>query len=452
MTDWRTSAAYRIAFTYSAAFAVLIAVLGIAVYLAADRSFRQQQDDTIAEESAALIHEYRSEGLVDLLERIGERETRSATKPLGYVLFDASGRRIAGGLDTRPTTTGWHNIVFEDPEEGRDPARALATSLPDGLLLMVAADTEALERIDHAILVLFGGAFVLVLIIGAGGALMLGSYLRERLERISNAARTIMAGELTQRMPVGPRGDEFDTLAASLNAMLDRISQLLDNLRQVSSDLAHDLRTPLVRMRGELERALDPHVAPDAHKAAVEQALVRSDDVLALFAAILRISEIEGGELARTFAPVELATLVADVSETCEPAIIDGGRHLRCTIDSAVTVNVLADAELIAQALINLIDNAQAYTPNNTVVTISLEQDAGTAQIIVADNGPGVGPADHQQMMRRFVRLDASRTTPGHGLGLNLVAAIAVMHGGALSFADNMPGLRAIISLPITKN
>lgn len=446
MPDRRSSAAYRIAFTYSAAFALMIAVLGIIVYLAADRSFRQQQDRAIAEESTSLLRDYRNEGLGDLRERIGAREASHPTNAFGYALFDGAGRLIAGRLDTRPMGAGWHDIVFVDPEEGPDPARALSTLLPGGITLMVAADTEALEQIDHSILMLFGGAFVLVLALGSAGALLLGGYLRRRLERISGTARAVMEGNFGQRMPIGKRGDEFDVVSASLNAMLDRIARLLENLRQVSSDLAHDLRTPLVRMRGGLERALGDDASPSMRQAAIESALRQSDDLLDLFAAILRISEVESGELARSFEAVDLEAIVQDVCESWEPAVVDGGRNLVCRTEHSIFI--AADRELIAQAVINLIENAQIHTPIGTTITIDMAHDDTSVRLAVADDGPGVEPANHDRILRRFVRLDASRTAPGNGLGLNLVAAIATMHGGLVTFSDNEPGLWVTISLP----
>lgn len=446
MRDWRSSAAYRIAFTYSAAFALVIAVLGIVVFLAADRSFRQQQDAAIAEEVASLLRDYRSEGLGDVRERIDAREANHSTHSFGYALFDQGGRRLAGNLDTRAAEPGWHDITFVDPQEGPDPARALSTLLSGGNTLMVAADTEALERIDHTILVLFGGAFLLVLAVGVVGALVLGGYLRGRLERISRAARAVMGGDFAQRMPIGRRGDEFDTVSASLNAMLDRIALLLENLQQVSSDLAHDLRTPLVRMRGGLETALGENVSSAMKEKAVKGALRQSDDLLDLFAAILRISEVESGELTKSFKPVDLAAIVRDVCESWEPSVVDGGRGLDCRAEGSIMV--AADRELIAQAIINLLENAQIHTPVGTVIAIEMAHDKDSVQLSVADDGAGVDAVDHDRIMRRFVRLDTSRTAPGNGLGLNLVAAIATMHGGCVTLTDNKPGLRATISLP----
>ncbi|MDB5706690.1 MAG: sensor histidine kinase [Sphingomonas bacterium] len=441
-----TSAAYRIAFTYSLALALAIIALGMAVYFAADADFRSQQDAAIAEESAALVRDFREEGVEELVREMAAREAVSSTNAFGYALFDRSGKRVAGALDTPQPPPGWHDISFLDPQEGPDPARAFARDLPNGLRLVVAVDTEALERIDGTILGLFSGAFLFVILVGIVGALILGSYLRRRLDRISGTARAIMSGDLERRMPVGARGDEFDDLALTLNAMLDRIEQLMDNLRQVSSDVAHDLRTPLARLRNQLAGTLDGGGDAATTRAALERAIDQSDDLLSLFAAILRISEVEAGALARTFAPIDLSDLLTDLCDSYAPAISDGGRSLGCEIDPGIGVH--GDRELIAQAVINLLDNAQRHTPPGTHIVLAVDANEDTVRLSVADDGPGVARADWPRIVRRFTRLDSSRTTPGHGLGLSLVAAIAAAHGGDVVIGDNAPGLRVTMTLP----
>jgi len=437
----RISAAYRIAFTFSTGFLLAIVLLGAAVYLAADAEFRRQQDASLVEETGELIAAYRSEGLAELRTRVGLRQTGSVAQ-FGYALFDSAGHRETGSLDIVRPVTGLHDIVVRDPVEGPDPARAMTTRLADGRTLVVAVDPEALERIDRTILTIFGGAFAIMIVLCAAGALVLGGYLRRRLAKISDTAQAIVAGDLSQRVPAGTRGDEFDALGSSLNAMLDRIARLVDSLRQVSSDVAHDLRTPLSRLRGSLEAMLD--TPPD--RTALKHALRQSDELLAVFAAILRISEVEGGALARSFAAVDVAALTVDICETYAPAIADGGRMLMW--DSMPPAIVLGDQELIAQALINLLDNAQGHTPRGSTITASITADDSGIGVHVADDGPGVAATDRARIVRRFVRLESSRTTPGNGLGLNLVAAIATAHGGALVITDNAPGLRATIRLP----
>ncbi|TPG21693.1 sensor histidine kinase [Sphingomonas koreensis] len=440
------SAAYRIAFTYSAAFALAIVALGAIVYIAADADFRRQQDSGLIAETRDLGASYREEGLTDLAEAIHAREQSSATNGFGYALFDRAERRVVGALTTPRPAVGFGSITFIDPREGPDVARALATDLPGGYRLVVAQDSEDVERLDRTILSLFGVAFGLIVLLGVAAALLLGSYLRRRLERLSAPARAIVGGDLDRRMPVGAGHDEFDQLALALNAMLDRIAQLLENLRQVSSDVAHDLRTPLARLRGQLEAALDGPREGAAYRSGLKRAIVQSDDLLRLFAAILRISEVEGGAVKRTFARVDLTDLTADLCDSFAPAVADGGSTLTCEAAPGLALN--GDRELIAQALINLLENAQHHTPPGTHISVAATAEAGAVRLSVADDGPGVAPDDRERITRRFTRLDSSRGTPGHGLGLNLVVAVAHVHDGTVTIDDNYPGLRVTMILP----
>ncbi|MGY4398916.1 signal transduction histidine kinase [Sphingomonas sp. UYAg733] len=436
MASLRSSAAYRIAFTYAAAFAAAILLLGTAVYFAADAEFRHLRDQTISDELADLSQES-SDG--DLAREIGERETARATQSFVYALYDRTGRRIAGTLDTPRPAIGFSLIVFHDPAEGDDPARAKAVDLPNGERLVVAVDSESVEAIDETILTLFGIAFLGVLAIGSTGALLLGRYLRYRLGAISTTANAIVAGDLDHRMPVGPNRDEFDTAGLALNAMLDRIAGLMENLRQVSSDVAHDLRTPLLRLRNRLEQV-------GTVEGAAQRAIEQGDEMLKLFGSILRIAEVEGGGLKQGFARIDLSALIEDVGDGFLPALTDSGHTLSWAVEPGIAV--LGDRELIAQAVANLLDNARVHTPAGTAVSLTLDGENGWARLSIADNGPGVPSQDRDAILRRFFRGEASRTTPGNGLGLSLVAAVAAAHGGEVAIDAAEPGLRVLIVLP----
>ncbi|HEX7851813.1 MAG TPA: HAMP domain-containing sensor histidine kinase [Sphingomonas sp.] len=434
--NFRTSAAYRIAFTYAAAFAAAILLLGVAVYFAADAEFRRQRDQALSEEVADLAGEGNR---ANLAREIAERETGRATVAFGYALFDRSGKRVAGALDTPRPPTGFGEIIFRDPVEGPDLARAKAIDLANGDRLVVAADSEPIETIDATILWLFGIAFVVVLAVGAVGALLLGRYLRHRLGAIATTANAIVGGSLDHRMPVGPNRDEFDAAALALNAMLDRVAGLMENLRQVSSDVAHDLRTPLLKLRGQLDQV-------GRVEGAEQRAIELGDELIILFAAILRIAEVEGGGLEQSFARVDLSSLAEDVADSFRPALTDSGHALTWEIDPAIVVH--GNRELLAQAITNLLDNARVHTPAGTQVTLSLDAGGDWVRLAVADNGPGVSHADRAAIMRRFYRTEASRTTPGNGLGLSLVGAVAAAHGGSVAIDDNRPGLVITIILP----
>ena len=446
MGELRRSAAYRIAFVTAAAFALTILVLGAAVYWIAHTEFRRQQAAGIAEESADLARVAAMAGPARLARTIASREAEGPTNVYGYALFDPTGRRVAGAFQTSRPSAGWQTLAFVDPREGEDTAYGLATPLPGGRTLVVARDGEPLERVDRTILLLFAASLVAVLVLSMMGALILGSYLRRRLERIGGTARAIAAGDLASRAPVGPQGDEFDRMAASLNAMLDRIVGLMDNLRQVSGDVAHDLRTPLSRLRGGLEAALDGPDDPVGQRVALSRALEESDHLLSLFAAILRISEVEAGLLRESFRRVDIGALVVELCDSFSPAIADGGRSLQC--ETADDLIVEGDRQLLTQALVNLLDNSQRHTPEGTRIRLETRREGATVTLAIADDGPGVAPEDRARITRRFVRLDRSRSEEGHGLGLALVEAVAGLHGGSVEFDGQNPGLRVTLRLP----
>ncbi|MCA1654279.1 MAG: HAMP domain-containing protein, partial [Sphingomonadales bacterium] len=360
MTDWRSSAAYRIAMSYAAAFALGTAVLGLIVYWAMHIAFTHQLDAMVFDEAQTLVSQYRSDGGAEFADAIAQREASRSPERLLYAVFTPDGRRVIGSLRTGRPALGVHDIIFIDPVDGADSARGLAVDVSPKLRLLVAADREYIERIDTTILTVFGVGFVGVCALGFAGALILGAYLRRRLNAISHEASAIIGGDIRRRMPVGSRRDEFDRLAATLNRMLERIEGLLDNLRQVSTGVAHELRTPLSRLRNRLEQGITEASSSPAAVMVIEDAVGRLDEVLALFAAILRIAEVESGETRRLFAPVDISLLATQLAETFAPAVRDDGRNLLWSIEPRVSV--LGDRELISQAGANLLENAQHHT------------------------------------------------------------------------------------------
>jgi signal transduction histidine kinase len=291
MTDLRASAAYRIAFAYTAAFALGIALLGVAIFFFMHVSFVREVDRTLAEEASALSEEYRTGGDAELAEAITKRDAVDTRDLTGYAVYGPSGDRLYGSLGARAPKLGFQNLAMRDRAGLSDTGRSLGVGLGKGKRLVVATDLEPVEVIDRTVIMIFGAGFAAIVALGIGAALLLGGYLRRRLETLSKSARTIIAGDISHRMPLGSRNDEFDRLAATLNAMLERIEDLLENLRQVSGDVAHDLRTPLTRLRNQLEAG---NAAADA-KSVIASSIRQVDEILSLFAAILRISEIEGG-------------------------------------------------------------------------------------------------------------------------------------------------------------
>ncbi|MBS0477967.1 MAG: HAMP domain-containing histidine kinase, partial [Proteobacteria bacterium] len=324
--------------------------------------------------------------------------------------------------------------------------RAFATRTADGGLVIVGADPEALEELDHRMIPLFAVAFGLIAAIAVSGAFLLSRALGRRLDSITRTAHAISAGDLTRRVALSGNGDEFDRLALTLNLMLDRIAALLDNLRQVSSDLAHDMRTPIARLRQKLDLALAGDHPKDELRVAMQHAVEQTEDILELFAAILGISEVEAGT-AVTKQTVDLTALISDLADAYQNAAEeDGGRAFDRDIAADITIE--GNRGLIAQATTNLLDNALRHTPAGTGLAIALSATAHAATITVADHGEGIPEEQRDNVFARFTRLERSRTTPGHGLGLSLVAAIAKVHGGSVRLDDNHPGVKAMIVLP----
>jgi signal transduction histidine kinase len=441
---WRRSAALRLSIAYSACLAIGVVVLGAVTFWSMHIAFQRQIDAALEEEAATLSREYRGGGIAELREAITAREAiKLPQRPL-YALYDARGMHIAGSLVAREPLPGSADIRFTDPKEGPDWARAVTVNLGNGLRIVVAADREQIETIDQTLITAFSIAFVGVLALGMGGALLFAKLLRDRLGRLAASAEAISAGAVSARMPVGRRGDEFDTLATSLNHMLIRIEALIESLRQVSGAIAHDLRTPLTRLRQRLELAVDA-ANNDRAQELTASALVQVDEVLSLFAAILHVSEVESGVMLPV-ARIDLSALTAEIAESYEPAVRAGGRSLDWSLEPTVIVS--GTRGLLAQALSNLVENAIQHTPPGSYLHIGLKQDAQGVELSVSDNGPGIPAVDSARALRRFERLDPTRAGPGFGLGLTLVDAVARRHGGRLQLSDAGPGLIASIHLP----
>ncbi|MBM3629720.1 MAG: HAMP domain-containing protein, partial [Alphaproteobacteria bacterium] len=269
--------------------------------------------------------------------------------------------------------------------------------------------------------------------------------LARRLARISGVADRVVLGDLSTRVALTGAGDEFDRLSGDINVMLDRISELMDGVRQVSNAIAHDLRTPLARLRGRLEAALRASDSPERFRATAEAALQELDQVVRIFEALLRIAEIEAGHRRAAFAPLDLAVLAADVAELYQPLAEQRGLALEATLAPAACTG---DRTLVAQALANLVDNAIKYTQAGGHVRVATAMRDGNVELVVEDDGPGIPEGERDKVVRRFYRLEPSRGTPGSGLGLSLVVSVARLHGGRLELEDAAPGLRARLVLP----
>ncbi|MDB5718661.1 MAG: hypothetical protein JWM38_2088 [Sphingomonas bacterium] len=440
---WRTT--FGLVALVASCFALATLVIGIVAYEVTHEALEIQLNHRVAIETRALIDEG-DDGPSGVATAIRRREAARSTASLDYLLVDASGRRVAGLLDaTAPTAPGYLEFLHYRRDGEHRIAQALTTRLPDKSRLVVAADRAVIDEMDATLLKLFAGAFGIMLLLGIGAAWLVGAVTRARLSRIDRTALAIIDGDLARRMPITGAGDEFDRVSATLNRMLDRIGGLMDNLRQVSSDVAHDLRTPLTRLHNRLDEALSAG-NPDEKRQAIEAAAAQSRELLDIFGALLRIAEVEALPPRAHFREVALDQLVEELIETYRPDMEASGHRLIATV--MPNVRTTGDRRLLQQLLTNLLDNTLHHTPPGTTVRVELERDAETARLTVADDGPGVAPDDTLRLFRRFARAEPSRSSEGHGLGLALVGAIATAHRGTASLLAR-PGFKVVVQLPV---
>ena len=378
------------------------------------------------------------------MQAIADRQRGRLVGGLDYALYDAKGRRLFGTLPDTPCASGW--ATFTGPPDGDEPAGEMeklgvfVTPLTHGYCLLVGDDITKVAEFGSLILKSFGWVFLLTVMMAVAGGIFLSSGVLRRIEAIGRTAEAIIEGDMTRRMPRRGAPDDLDRLAATLNRMLDRMTGLMESLRHVSNDVAHDLRTPLGRLRNSLEEARDTKSSPGEFRAVIDKAVSEVDGILDTFGAILRIAQIESGSRRSGFQRLLLSELVADVCETFAPSLEDAGKTLRTEIHPGLWIH--GDRELLVQALANLLENAIAHTPAGAIVTVSLKQRIGSIDLDVADNGQGVSEAERSAIFKRFYRVEKSRAAAGNGLGLCIVAAIAELHAAKLTANDNKPGLR----------
>ncbi len=451
------SSSFRLAVLYMLLLAVSVAILLGFIYWSTAGYMDRQTDATIQAEIQGLAEQYRLRGLAGLTVVIQERIARDPRGAGVYLLVNEDLKPLVGNLDRWPSgfpdAEGW--VSFRLRERGPDrteehTARGQVFRLRGDLRLLVGRDVRDLEATRGLILdALTWGLAITAGLALIGGWLMTSRVVR-RIETINQTSREIMEGDLSRRIPLSGSGDDFDQLGAGLNRMLARIETLMAGVRQVSDNIAHDLRTPLTRLRTKLEllRTEIGSALGDGHpaSAAAEQTIADAEEMLATFNALLRIARIEAGSRRDAFAPLDLAPLVKDVAELYEPVAAE--RNQTLSWDAPGSARVVGDRDLLFQALGNLVDNAVKYTPEGGQVSLSVFHRGGSVDVDVTDNGPGVPAELREEVFRRFFRADYSRSTPGSGLGLSLVQAVMQLHGGQIELADNQPGLKVLIRLP----
>lgn len=440
------TASFRLAALYVLLFMTSAAVLGAVVYWTTSAALKAQGTSRIEAEIAGLRAEYATGGLQELIADVALRGRGSAA--LDYLVQDASGARLAGELPPVGARRGWMHLFSHETEDRDRPeaVRALAVELPGGVVLAVGDDLGRMSDAEEAILTAFAWAVGATVLLGVGGGAWLSHLFLRRVDAISRTAEAIIGGDLARRVPLQGTGDDLDRLAETLNHMLDRIAALMDSVRQVSSDIAHDLRTPLSRLCQHLEEARLHAQTVDAYRAATEAAVGEAEGLLGTFAALLRIAQVEAGAQRAAFQRVELSAVAELVVEAFAPAAEDEGYALSSDIAAGLWLD--GDRELLTQMLVNLVENALRHTPPGTRITVQVSAVADAMRLAVEDTGPGIPGAERPRVLQRFYRREQSRTTPGSGLGLSLVAAVAELHGAKLRLEDAGPGLRVVIDFP----
>ncbi|OJT25869.1 histidine kinase [Archangium sp. Cb G35] len=432
------TANFRLALSYAAVFGLSVFLLGVIVFFGVRSSLEQQLRGQVEAEVVQLLGDYRDDGLEELRHDIHERIEANPARRLYYYLQNPEGRVVFDPLPAIPTPDGWHTVRV--PAQGTPDATASvllhSLTLEGGYKLAVAADLAPMRDATRAIRQAFGWAFLFTLVAGAVGGLWIGQRFLSQVDAITRAADRIGGGDVTGRLPTRGTGDDLDQLTAVINRMLDRIQRLLENVQQVSTSIAHDLRTPLGHLRQTLE-SLREEAPRDALR---NEALRQVDAILETFTALLRIAEVESGSRKAGFEAVCLSEVLESLADAYAPVAEDNGQCL--THRLAPGLHVRGDRNLLTQLFANLVENALRHSGGGSAIHLGLEQGAdGRFTATVSDTGPGIPNTEHARVFEPFYRLDASRSSPGSGLGMSLVAAIAHLHELSVTLADNAPGL-----------
>lgn len=449
------SSTFRLALICVGLFGAAIFALFGYVYWSTASYLRARSDRAIMAEQAVLIKTYGAAGREGMIALINQRVADQPVDGAVYLLADPSLAAIAGNLPNWPAalqdSAGWADIgTPETAKATHGPQfRAAYHTLPDGDRLLVGRDTKELDEFFDRIKGGLAGGALLIFVLAAFAGVSVTRRTVGRIEAINATSREIMLRSLGKRIPLRGTRDEWDKLAENLNSMLDRIEGLVQELKHVSDNVAHALRTPLTRMRARLETAFSRRLDADQSQAVLGDAIAELDRVLSTFASLLRISQIEASDRRLILRAVDLTEIAGEVVELFEPSAEEKSRCL--TLTTVGSVQVVGDRDLLFDAIANLIDNAIKYGGVAGEVKVEVKRDDDGPVISVADHGPGIPIEERQNVLRRFYRLERSRSTPGSGLGLSLVAAVAHFHAARIEMRDNEPGLRLELHFPPTR-
>lgn len=450
VVSYLRSAPARIAVAYATLFSLSVLVLFAVVYWAAAREMTAELEASIEQDVRPLMEAYRQGRTFRLVQAVQERVDAAEGSDVVYLLQSASRRPVAGNLAPTPPFEGWRTLrLLWHGQNKAVRISVLARGVRlNGNFLLVGRNTEALANLRDALRRAYAWSLIVTVVLALVGAVLMRRSSMRRVEAISGTTEQIVAGNLSCRAPVLGTDDDFDRLSLNINRMLDRIQELMESLRQVSNDIAHDLRTPLARLRQRLETIRRQKSSVHDYERAIDGAIDETNAIIETFNSLLRIAQIEAGARRAQFTAVDLSAVAGTIVDVYESVAEEEGQELGAEIET--DVRVLGDRDLLTQALANVVENSIRHTPAGTIIRVSVAaaQDAGGCRLEVADNGPGVPAGERESVLRRFYRLDASRTTPGSGLGLSLVRAVADLHDARIQLLNNAPGLRVVLTFP----
>ncbi len=428
---------------------ILTATVLALVYVTANRSIESETRSVVSAELTGLADEYERRGLIGLITAIERRLPSASERDALYLLTDRFGNKLAGNLKHWPEDitagSGWVDLeVRRADNDELVPVSAASIRLPGGERLIVGRDAVARQQFDRVLLRSVALALGIALLLSLLTGWLFTRLVFSRLSDIASTAENIVSGDLSRRMPIRGTGDEFDQVAGTLNTMLDRIEELISNLRTTSNSIAHDLRSPLSRLKQRVEALSDPDKSDLDREIDIARATTEVDHVLRVLGQLTEISRAEAGLGREQFEDVDLHQLVEDVVDLYEPVAAD--QNVRLEV-SGQAKPIQGHRPLLSQALSNLLDNALRYAPEDSTITVSLEEDTACTRLSVRDEGPGVPEQDLPRLQQPFVTLDPARTERNAGLGLALVAAISRMHGGAFEARNCDPGLETTLKL-----
>ena len=445
---WR-SAGLRLAIVYAVLFALSALALVLFLWWATAGLLDRQVEAAMRADAQGLSEQWANGGLAALRTTIEDRLAENVDDDAIYLLTDPAMKPLAGNLAMWPPAVSSTDVVYElmvSRAGMTSMARVQRFDLPDGSHLLIGRDVESRTPLRALLTSALLWSVALLIVLGIVGGLVMQRLFRRMIASVTATAGAIAQGDLSRRVRVTGRGDEFDRLAETINDMLDRIGRLMDGVRAVSNSIAHDLRTPIARARARLEDAGDHATGPDELRAAVGRAVTDLDGVTAIFDALLRIAETEAGTRRAAFCDFDLAPLLRDLSDLYTAPAEENELELVCHAPGPLPVH--GDRDLIGQALVNLLDNAVKFSPPGGTIRLSGVNGTAGLTLTVQDTGPGIPEADRARATERFYRGEQARQTPGSGLGLALVDAVAHLHGGNLALEDAAPGLRAVLTLP----